>query len=105
MPSIGVLIKLNQIQTRTNLGHKQQWKENLKFTKNCLMFSKIVDVIMMTCKKETKQVLLCPRMMQCYCTYTYTEAAASSTAVLSAVHSISLQILERVETRQFDFKK
>ena len=27
MPSIGVHIKLNQIQTRTNLGHKQQWKK------------------------------------------------------------------------------
>ena len=76
-----------------------------KTINNCLNFSKIVDVIMVTCKKETKQVLLCPRMMQWYCTYTYTEAAASSTAVLSAVHSISLQILERDETKQLDFKK
>ena len=27
MPSIGVHIKLNQIQTRTNIGHKPQWKK------------------------------------------------------------------------------
>ena len=27
MPSIGVCIKLNQIQTRTNLGHTPQWKK------------------------------------------------------------------------------
>ena len=27
MPSIGVCIKLNQIQTRTNLGHRPQWKK------------------------------------------------------------------------------
>ena len=26
-PSIGVHIKLNQIQTKTNLGHKPQWKK------------------------------------------------------------------------------
>ena len=25
MPSIGIYIKLNQIQTRTNLNHKPQW--------------------------------------------------------------------------------
>ena len=34
MPSIGVHIKLNQIQTRTNLGHKPQGKKvapNSKF--------------------------------------------------------------------------
>ena len=33
-PSIGVHIKQNQIQTRTNLGHKPQWKKvapNSKF--------------------------------------------------------------------------
>ena len=27
VPSIGVYIKLNQIQTRTNLGHIPQWKK------------------------------------------------------------------------------
>ena len=27
MPSIGAYIKLNQIQTRTNLGHKPEWKK------------------------------------------------------------------------------
>ena len=26
-PSIGVHVKLNKIQTRTNLGHKPQWKK------------------------------------------------------------------------------
>ena len=34
MPSIGLNVKLNQIQTRTNLGHKPQWKKvvpNSKF--------------------------------------------------------------------------
>ena len=27
MPSIGVYIKLNEIPTRTDLGHKPQWKK------------------------------------------------------------------------------